>query len=220
VNDSPSHESTIYAVPLSAEELVRVNALAACRNVMPDQMVHSLVQIGLLRCERKARLARAPTKRMAARVVDRVFLVLHGVAEPTDDEWGAFMDVIEHHGLARTSMLVFTVGPGPSAAQVRHLDALLAGRVPIAVISSHRRVRMRAAPLSSRTRPRVKMFATSHLGDALLYLDVTAIQRELIEREVVSLLRGGLVGAPDTEPLARESNVYVFTKGDSRQPLE
>jgi hypothetical protein len=169
---------------LDEKELARVDAVAARWALTREQMLARLVRLGLRRCEREARAA---TNSMQVTVVDRLVLVVHGTAEPTADEWETFLSLVEHHGIARTMMLVLTEGHGPSTEQIQELDALLADRVPIAVLSSSLRVRMGLAPLSSWSRRRVRTFGLSGLYDALVYLEVPLNRRELLERKVEEL---------------------------------
>src|SRR5579871_6594936 len=125
---------------------------------------------------------------MAVKVIDRLFIVVYGVAAPTDEEWSAYLRLVERHGVDRTLQLVATDGGEPTAAQHRRLADLLAGRtVPVAVLSGNARVRVTVMALSWFNR-RIKAFPPSGLPDALAYLEVPASRAGLIEREV-SILR-------------------------------
>jgi hypothetical protein len=75
-------------------------------------------------------------KTMAVRVVDWLFVVVHGTASPTAGEWADYLDLVERHGIERTAQLVYTEGGGPTPAQRRELNDLLAGHeVPVAVVT-------------------------------------------------------------------------------------
>jgi hypothetical protein len=124
---------------------------------------------------------------MRVKVVDGLFLVAHGAGAPTDAEWAGFLGLVHRSGIERTQMLGFTEGGGPTRAQIDELDAVLLGRVPIAVISPSLRVRMRLAPLSWWDRPRVRAFGPAQLSAALAHLDVPAIRKAFVERELERL---------------------------------
>jgi hypothetical protein len=128
-------------------------------------------------------------KTMAVKVVDRLFIVVYGAAAPSDEEWGAYLRLVERHGVEQTLQLVFTDGGEPTTAQRRRLSELLAGcTVPVAVLSGSPRVRVTVTALSWFNR-RIKAFPPSGLRDALAYLEVPASREGLIEREVSILKR-------------------------------
>jgi hypothetical protein len=132
---------------------------------------------------------------MATRVVDHAIVVAYGAADPSDEEWLAYLDLVERQGIDRTVQLVVTDGGGPTLAQRRWLNALLGGRaVPTAVVTSSLRVRGIVAALALLNR-RIRAFPQSGLRDALAYLGLPASRGDLVEREVGRLraeLRGDL----------------------------
>jgi hypothetical protein len=128
-------------------------------------------------------------KNIAIKVVDRLFIVVYGASDPTDEEWRGYLDLVEHHGVERTMQLVATDGGEPTSAQRRELNHLLGGRaVPVAVVSGSARVRGTVTALSWFNR-RIKAFPPSGLRDALAYLEIPASRTELIEREIDNLRR-------------------------------
>ena len=124
---------------------------------------------------------------MAFKVIDRLFIVVYGAADPTDEEWRGYLELVERHGIDRTMQLVCTDGGGPTSAQGRRLNALLDGRtVPVAIVSSSARVRGTVTTLSWFNR-RIKAFPPAALHDAIAYLEIPVSRSELIEREVGKL---------------------------------
>jgi len=126
-------------------------------------------------------------KTMAANVIDRLFIVVYGTANPTDEEWDEYLDLVKRHGVDRTMQLIYTDGGEPSAPQRRVLNELLAGRpVPVAVISPLVRVRGTVTALSWFNR-KIRAFPPSAWRDAIAYLDIPGSRADLIEREVAKL---------------------------------
>jgi hypothetical protein len=126
-------------------------------------------------------------KNMAIKVIDRLFLVVYGATNPTDDEWRDYLALVKRHGIDRTMQLVITDGGGPSPLQRRDLNDLLAGRpVPVAVVSASPRVRAIVTALSWFNR-RIRAFPPSGLRDAIAYLEIPASRTELIQREYLEL---------------------------------
>lgn len=126
-------------------------------------------------------------KSVGIKVIDRLFIVVYGTANPTDDEWGGYLDLVEHHGVERTMQLICTDGGEPTSAQRRELNELLNGRtVPVAVVSGSARVRGTVTALSWFNR-KIKAFPPSGLREAIAYLEIPATRTELIEHEIDKL---------------------------------
>ena len=128
-------------------------------------------------------------------VIDRLFLVMYGMASPSDDEWGSYLATVERHGIERTMQLIITDGGEPTSEQRRELNELLGSRVvPVAVVSSSARVRGTVTALSWLNR-RIKAFPPSELWEALAYLEIPRPRFELVEHELLRL-RSRLEGTP------------------------
>jgi hypothetical protein len=126
-------------------------------------------------------------KNMAIQVIDRLFIVVYGTANPSDEEWVAYLKLVQHHGIDRTMQLIFTDGGGPSATQRRYLNGLLNGRtVPVAVVSSSATVRGIVTALSWFNR-RIKAFSPTALREALAHLEIPVSRMDLIQREAARL---------------------------------
>ncbi len=126
-------------------------------------------------------------KTMAVKVVDRLFLVAYGTADPTDEEWDAYLDLVKHDGIERTMQLIYTDGGEPSAPQRQVLNELLRGRsVPVAVVSGSIRVRATVTALSWFNR-KIRAFPPSALRDAIAYLEIPISRTDLIEHELRQL---------------------------------
>jgi hypothetical protein len=126
-------------------------------------------------------------KNVAIKVIDRLFLVVYGTTDPTDEEWDAYLELVKRHGIDRTMQLIFTEGGEPSAPQRRKLNELLGGHpVPVAVVSGSVRVRGTVTALSWFNR-KIRAFPPSAMGDAIAYLEIPASRTDLIEREVRQL---------------------------------
>jgi hypothetical protein len=125
-------------------------------------------------------------KNMAFEVVDRLFIVVY-CANPTDEEWRHYLEVVERHGIDRTMQLIFTDGGGPSPTQRKYLNDLLRGRtVPVAVVSGSATIRGTVTALSWFNR-KIRAFPPTGLRDALVYLEIPLSRAELIEREMRQL---------------------------------
>lgn len=128
-------------------------------------------------------------KNMAFKVIDRLFIVVYGTKDPTDEEWVGYIEDVNRHGIDRTMQLIFTDGGGPTAPQRRHLDEVLAGRtVPVAVMSSSPSIRLMVTAMSWVNR-KIRFFPRTGLYDALSYLEIPASRADLIEREMEKLRR-------------------------------
>ncbi len=126
-------------------------------------------------------------KNVAIKVIDRLFLVVYGTANPSDEEWDAYLDLVKHHGIERTMQLICTDGGEPSATQRRVLNELLSGRtVPVAVVSGSVRVRGTVTALSWFNR-KISAFPPTALRDAIAYLEIPASRTDLIAREMAQL---------------------------------
>ncbi len=126
-------------------------------------------------------------KNMAIKVIDRLFLVVYGAANPTDEEWNDYLDQVAHHGIDRTMQLIRTDGGEPTSAQRDKLNRLLDGRpVPVAVVTGSARVRLTVTALSWFNR-QIRAFPVTGLRDAIAYLEIPASRTELIQREVTRL---------------------------------
>jgi len=126
-------------------------------------------------------------KNMAIKVIDRLFLVVYGAANPTDEEWNDYLDQVAHHGIDRTMQLIRTDGGEPTSAQRDKLNRLLGGRpVPVAVVTGSARVRLTVTALSWFNR-QIRAFPVTGLRDAIAYLEIPASRTELIQREVTRL---------------------------------
>jgi len=126
---------------------------------------------------------------VVTKVIDRLILAVYGTANPTPQEWNAYLDVIKHHGIDRTMQLVLTDGGEPTAPQRQALNELLGGRtVPVAVVSGSVRVRGTVTALSW-FNLRIRAFPPSALRDAIAYLEIPVSRSEVIEREIRELRR-------------------------------
>jgi hypothetical protein len=124
---------------------------------------------------------------MAFKVIDRLFIVVYGVHDPTDAEWVGYLEDVERHGIERTQQLISTEGGGPNATQRRYLNELLDGRpVPVAVMSGSTPIRGVVTAMSWFNRA-IRFFPPTCLLDALAYLEIPVSRAELIAREMAKL---------------------------------
>ncbi len=129
------------------------------------------------------------TKTMTFKLIDRLFIVVYGAEEVTDEEWTSYLEVVESHGIDRTTQLIFTDGGGPNAAQCMYLNNLLAGRSPpVAVVSASAEIRGVVTALSWFNR-KIRAFSPSGLREAIAYLQIPPDRLGLIEREAAKLRR-------------------------------
>lgn len=128
---------------------------------------------------------------LAVKVIDRLFVVVYGATDPTDQEWQGYLRQVELHGVDRTMQLVCTDGGEPTTSQRRALVHVMGTRqVPVAVLSGSVRVRGTVTALSW-FNPKIRAFAPTGLLEALAYLEVPVSRGELIAREIIRL-RGTL----------------------------
>lgn len=126
-------------------------------------------------------------KTIGYRVVDRLFIVVYGTTDPTDEEWWGYIEDVKRHGIDRTMQIVATEGGGPTAPQRRYLEEVLAGRVvPVAVMSRCLSIRLMVTAMSWVNRD-IRCFGSTGLYDALAYLEIPASRAELIERVAATL---------------------------------
>ncbi len=126
-------------------------------------------------------------KNRAIKVIARLFLVVYGATNPTDEEWRGYLQLVERHGVDRTMQLICTDGGGPTSAQRGELNVLLRGRhVPVAVVTASARVLLTVTALSWFNR-RIRAFPPSALRDAIGYLEIPASRTDLIQREITRL---------------------------------
>lgn len=126
-------------------------------------------------------------KNMAFKVIDRLFIVVYGTKDPTNEEWCGYIEDVKRHGIDRTMQLVLTDGGGPTGPQRRYLEEILAGRnVPVAVMSGSSSIRLMVTAMSWVNRD-IRCFPRTSLYDALAYLEIPASRAELIHRELEKL---------------------------------
>jgi len=136
-------------------------------------------------------------RNIAYEVIDRLFIVVYGAKDPTDEEWEAYIKLVQRHGIDRTMQLIFTEGGGPTAPQRRYLENILNGRaVPVAVMTSSPAIRVMVTAMSWLNK-KIRAFPMTGIADALAYLEIPRSRMELIEREMLKLHRslGGDVRA-------------------------
>lgn len=145
-------------------------------------------------------------RNLAYKVIDRVFLVAYGTEAPTDEEWAAYLGEIERQGVDHTLTIIITGGSGPTAAQRRHLERVIAGHeVPVAVLSDSAAVRAMVAVMSWFNR-RLRAFPPEQIYAALSHLEIPTSRAELIQQEIGDLC-ASLGG--DKEP-----DGWVMRRGD------
>jgi hypothetical protein len=123
-------------------------------------------------------------KTMAVRRVDRLFIVVYGATNPTDDDFGRFLESLNRFGVDGSMHLVVTEGGEPSQEHRARLRALIRGRfVPVAVLSSSRRQRA-MVNMQAWFRIPTKAFKMSEVHAALDYLRIPPQRYEHIKTEL------------------------------------
>lgn len=131
------------------------------------------------------------------KVIDRLFLVVYGTEAPTDEEWAVYLAEIERQGVDHTMQIVVTDGGGPTEAQRKHLERLIAAHeVPVAVLTDSAAIRAMVGLMSWFNR-RLRAFMPGELRAALAHLEIPTSRAELIAREIANLRQ--LLG-PEREP--------------------
>jgi hypothetical protein len=123
------------------------------------------------------------SKTMAFEVIDRLFVVVYGTVDVTDEEWAHYLQVVDAYGVDLTTQLIFTDGGGPSASQCKYLNDMLAGRSPpVAIVSANAEVRGVVAALSWFNR-NIRAFPPIDLRGAIAYLEIPESRLAFIEKK-------------------------------------
>jgi hypothetical protein len=121
-------------------------------------------------------------KNMAVQRVEHCFVVVFGTEDPTNREWLDYLTMVERVGLDRYVQLVFTAGGAPTWFHRRYLAQVMDGRVvPVAVISTSRRVRLVVSAMAMLNRG-IRVFGPRQLPAAYNYLHLRAKEIAEIER--------------------------------------
>ncbi len=124
---------------------------------------------------------------MAFKVVDRLFIVVYGAANPSNEEWRDYLEEVRRHGIDRTVQLISTDGGRPTSSQRAELDQLLARRpVPVAVCTGSARVRTLVTAMSWFNRL-IRAFPANGIRDAVDYLELPTSRTQLVVREIGKL---------------------------------
>lgn len=124
-------------------------------------------------------------KTLGVTVVDGLILVVHGAAVPTDEEWGAYLELVRTRGAQAIAHLIPTEGGQPTDAQRGQLDELAAGRtIRIAVLSDIARVHVTLKPFWGSG---IRAFRPSELSLALAHLWVPVLRREVARSKLNEL---------------------------------
>jgi hypothetical protein len=131
---------------------------------------------------------------MAFKVMDRVLVLAHGVDDPTDDEWFAYVTEIKRQGADLLPQVVLTEGGRPNSVQRKMLTDVLAGRgMKVAVLSKSTLVRGVVTAISWFNRD-IRPFEVHELHEAIAYLGVSITQRAQIDLALTAL-RGQMAKA-------------------------
>jgi hypothetical protein len=123
---------------------------------------------------------------MRAKPMDRVFLVACGKAPPTEEEWAAYVNLVEAQGVGM-AQIILTDGGEPTTRQRQALDRVLDGLpMPTAILSSNRRVRFFVWLLSCFDRT-IAGFPADGMRDALYFLEVPMSRAPFYQRELDKL---------------------------------
>lgn len=124
---------------------------------------------------------------MAYRVVHGVFCVVHSAANPTEEEWKAYLDYYLAHERQCTRTLVVTQGGGPNAKQRGDTAKVIqSSPTRVAIVTTSTLVRGIATALSWFNK-RVQSFGPAEMDAALRHLDVTEANAKLVNAELKKL---------------------------------
>lgn len=121
-----------------------------------------------------------PSKNMVHAVKDRLVLLIHNVAPPSDDEWFEYVRTLtEMLKTGGIKQIVFTDGGSPNTTQRGLLNQAVKDKDnQVAVVSDSPMVRSVVTALAW-FNPKVKVFAPTRIDEALAYL---GYQREEMPR--------------------------------------
>lgn len=127
--------------------------------------------------------------------VDTLLLCCHGKKNPSDAEWQSFLTHLKGVRDTFDSMrtLIWTLGGGPTVAQRKQLNEVMAGKSTRgAVVSAHPGIRFVVSALTLMNRD-LKTFSPDEIPDALLYLGLSGDTRR-IGLHALERLRGRISG--------------------------
>ncbi len=101
-------------------------------------------------------------------------VIMHNESTPTDAEWDQSMSAIRLS--AKSKVLVYSMGGGPTARQRHTLSSRLWG-TSVAVVTTNALIRAMALALRV-FNPRTRVYAPAEESQAFEYLELTATQRD------------------------------------------
>lgn len=123
--------------------------------------------------------------------LDRVVVLVHGVAPPSDEDWAAYLEEAWSLDAVVPGLrtLVLTEGGSPNALQRRSLTTRVRryGASSSAVVSPARTVRLIVTAFSWFF-PEIKFFSPDKLAGAFAYLDLNGEQQDIAIDAALGLL--------------------------------
>ncbi len=119
----------------------------------------------------------------------RVFLVMNTKDNPSDAEWGEYVDFTIKNLAHFSSTMIITEGGGPNTMQRGMMNDLLEAKgfkQKVAVVTLSRLARGIVTALSW-FNPNVRAFSTVQIPAALTYLDIPESEHEGVQREIRAL---------------------------------
>jgi hypothetical protein len=129
-------------------------------------------------------------KTMAFRVIEGVFVVVHGKANPEDDEWTDYLEYYKQFGRNSLKTLILTEGGGPSTKQRGQMNEALQGSTPIIALCTDSKVVRGIVTAISWFNSNIKAFPREQTQAALAYLSVNDQQAKYILDRIPALENG------------------------------
>ncbi|HMJ09902.1 MAG TPA: STAS/SEC14 domain-containing protein [Polyangiaceae bacterium] len=108
-----------------------------------------------------------------------VRVCVHGLTNPFDEEWRAYVDDLAVNGRALKGILVYTAGGGPNAAQRKYLAELWTRRgsmLPVALMSPSTVVRGMVTALNWVLPKPIRTFPPDQPDEAVRFLQLDAAE--------------------------------------------
>lgn len=120
---------------------------------------------------------------MAFKVVKNVYVVVHKVESPSDEEWQRYFDLLDRHLSTIEAMVVVTAGGGPNGKQRDQADRFWSNKKNkpnIAVLTPSPFIRALSSALGWLIGDRIKTFAERDFEGAFFYLKLRDEQRAAV----------------------------------------
>jgi hypothetical protein len=140
------------------------------------------------------------SRSLATRTVRGVIVFVHGSQDPTDEEWGATLELYrrtpEHSSIR---CLVYSSGGAPNVKQRARLREVGQSRARIAVLTASAVVRAAGVAVSW-FNPKIKIYGLRDIENALDHLEVPVLERSDVRQALEELKNEMRLGGAQLHP--------------------